>query len=78
MQNTGVTLYSKPRCTGCDNTKRAFKSAGIEYTLVDITKDETAFKHVTETLGYTQAPVVETENNHWSGFRPDLIAGILA
>jgi glutaredoxin-like protein NrdH len=24
-------------------------------------------------MGYMQAPVVVTENDHWSGFRPDKI-----
>ena len=29
-------------------------------------------------LGYVQAPVVEANGEHWSGFRPDRIKGLAA
>ena len=29
-------------------------------------------------MGYMQAPVVVTDNDHWSGFRPDKIATLAA
>jgi glutaredoxin-like protein NrdH len=50
---------------------------GIEYNYVDLTKDVDAMTHVTD-LGYRQAPVVVTEDDHWAGFRPDKISALAA
>jgi len=73
---SGIALYGKPKCTGCDNTERKLKREGLAYTKIDITQDADAYKYVTETLGYSAAPVVVTETKHWSGYRPDLIEEI--
>jgi glutaredoxin-like protein NrdH len=35
-------------------------------------EDPAALEHV-KSLGYLQAPVVVTDEDHWSGFRPDKI-----
>lgn len=68
-----VTVYTKPSCVQCTATYRALDSKGIEYEVHDLSEDETALQHVKE-LGYLQAPVVVTDDEHWSGFRPDKIA----
>lgn len=65
-----ITVYTKSRCVQCDATKRALNKSGIAYDLVDLTEDELALEQV-KALGYAQAPVVVTSNDHWSGFRPD-------
>lgn len=70
-----VTVYSKPACVQCDTTVRALNSKGIEFTKVDMSQDPEAYEYVLS-LGYRQAPVVVTDDAHWSGFRPDLIAKI--
>ena len=67
-----ITVYSKPACTQCTATYRALDSKGIEYQAIDITSDESALARIKE-LGYLQAPVVVTADDHWSGFRPDKI-----
>jgi glutaredoxin-like protein NrdH len=75
-----VTVYTKPSCVQCNATYRALDSKGIEYEILDLSQDETALAAVKE-LGYLQAPVVITDEDHWSGFRPDKIdelAGRLA
>ena len=43
--------------------------------MVDLTQDDDAMRFVQE-LGYRQAPVVVSDDKHWSGFRPDRIAEI--
>lgn len=77
MTTNTVTVYSKPQCVQCDATKRSLRKAGIEFTEVDITETPSALEYVTEELGYVQAPVVVvedgTDQDHWSGFRPDCI-----
>lgn len=65
-----ITVYTKPRCVQCDATKRALNKAGIAYALIDLTEDERALEQV-KALGYAQAPVVVTSDDHWSGYRPD-------
>lgn len=67
-----ITVYTKPACVQCNATYRALDKRGISYDVVDVTQDDRALEHI-KALGYMQAPVVETENDHWSGFRPDKI-----
>jgi len=68
-----VTVYTKPACVQCNATYRALDKKGIVYEKVDISQDPEALERV-RALGYMQAPVVITEADHWSGFRPDKIA----
>lgn len=69
-----ITIYSKPACVQCNSTYRAFDSKGLAYVVVDLTEVPAALEYVMNELGYSQAPVVVVDDeNHWSGFRPDLI-----
>jgi glutaredoxin-like protein NrdH len=68
-----ITVYSKPSCVQCNATYRALDKKGLEYEIFDVTVDEKALDAV-KSLGYLQAPVVITDDDHWSGFRPDKIA----
>lgn len=70
-----VTVYSKPACVQCNATYRALKKADVEYTVIDVTEDQDAYNHVVA-MGYQQVPVVVAGQDHWSGFRPDLIKTI--
>ena len=67
-----ITVYTKPSCVQCNATYRALDSKGIEYNVLDVTEDPAALEQV-KSLGYLQAPVVITDEDHWSGFRPDKI-----
>ncbi|UFU15995.1 glutaredoxin-like protein NrdH (plasmid) [Curtobacterium sp. C1] len=72
-----VTVYSKPSCVQCTATYRALDNKGIQYETHDVSADESALEQV-KSLGYLQAPVVVTDDDHWSGFRPDKIAALSA
>lgn len=67
-----ITVYSKPMCVQCDATKRAFDKQGVSYEIIDMSVDAEALEYV-KSLGYVQAPVVMAGEQHWSGYRPDLI-----
>ena len=67
-----ITVYTKPSCVQCTATYRALDSKGIEYNVLDLSEDPSALEQV-KSLGYLQAPVVITDEDHWSGFRPDKI-----
>lgn len=71
-----VTVYSKPGCVQCNATYRALDSKGIIYNTVDVSQDSEALVRI-QALGYMQAPVVVTDVDHWSGFRPDKIENII-
>lgn len=68
-----ITVYSKPSCVQCNATYRALDSKGLRYTTIDLTADRAALEAV-KAMGYQQAPVIVTDDDHWSGFRPDKIA----
>ena len=70
-----ITVYTKPSCVQCNATFRALDARGIDYRTVDLSKDPGALD-VVKAMGYMQAPVVVTENYHWSGFRPDKIGAL--
>ena len=71
-----LTIYSKPSCVQCNATYRALDDRGVEYDVVDMSVDPDALEKV-KALGHLQAPVVITpQGEHWSGFRPDLIAAL--
>jgi glutaredoxin-like protein NrdH len=71
MQHSPL-LFTKPSCVQCTATYRALDAKGIEYDVVDLSEDAAALEQV-KSLGYLQAPVVITDEDHWSGFRPDKI-----
>ncbi|MHA2789731.1 glutaredoxin-like protein NrdH [Corynebacterium sp. S7] len=71
-----ITVYTKPACVQCTATKKALDKAGLEYNLVDISLDDSARDYVLA-LGYLQAPVVEVDGQHWSGFRPERIRSLV-
>lgn len=74
----GITIYTKPNCVQCNATKRSFDKAGVEYDLIDVSKDAVAYNRIVE-LGYRQVPVVMTQAGaHWSGYRPEAIREAVA
>lgn len=67
-----ITVYSKPACVQCTATTRALEARGLNYDVIDLTEDAAAMERVQD-LGYRQAPVVIAGDEHWAGFRPDII-----
>lgn len=71
-----VTVYTKPSCVQCDQTKRFLDKSKIDYLTVDITEDQEAFDKIIS-LGFKAAPVVITENDSWAGFNPSKLAKLV-
>ncbi|SIN84000.1 glutaredoxin-like protein NrdH [Vannielia litorea] len=67
-----ITVYSKPACVQCTATTRALEARGLPFDVIDLTEDDDAMQMV-QGLGYRQAPVVVAGDDHWAGFRPDMI-----
>lgn len=72
-----VTIYTQNPCQPCRMTKKEFVKKGIDFQEISIADNPEAREAVLA-LGYMQAPVVVTENGHWGGFRPDMIAELAA
>lgn len=70
-----VTVYTTPQCVQCDATKRDLTRRKIEHETVDLTEDPNALAKV-KALGYVKAPVIVTNEDHWSGYRPDKIKAL--
>jgi glutaredoxin-like protein NrdH len=70
-----ITVYSKPACVQCTATTRALDRHGIDYSVIDVSTDAEAYELV-QGLGYRQVPVVVAGEQHWTGFRPDMISAL--
>jgi len=74
-----VTVYSTPNCQQCKMTYRALEAKGIAFEVVEVAENPAALEFITDELGYSRAPVVVVDQepqNHWSGFRPDLVENL--
>ena len=71
-----VTVYTKPSCVQCDQTKRFLDKSNIGYSTVDITENQEAFDKIIS-LGFKAAPVVITDNDSWAGFNPSKLAKLV-
>jgi glutaredoxin-like protein NrdH len=71
-----ITVYTKPACVQCDQTKRFLDKSKIEYSTIDITENQEAFDKIIS-LGFKAAPVVITDSDSWAGFNPTKLAKLL-
>jgi glutaredoxin-like protein NrdH len=71
----GVTLYTKPGCSGCKATKRDFEKYGIEHSVVDVSEDVEAYERLVA-KGVAQMPAVETDDDFWTGYNRDKIKAL--
>jgi len=63
-----VTLWRKPGCVQCDQTEREFEKRGVIYQVKRLDRSPKAVERFIE-LGLLSAPIVETDDRRWSGFR---------
>jgi glutaredoxin-like protein NrdH len=68
-----ITVWELPNCSQCMMTKREFDKRGIIYTTRKLTPKATDRFLA---LGFTSAPIVETDAKRWSGFRLDKIKSL--
>lgn len=70
-----VTLWRKPGCVQCDQTEREFNKRGIVYQVKRLDRSPKAVEKFLE-LGLLSAPIVETDDRRWSGFRLNRIQSL--
>lgn len=72
-----VTVYTNPNCVQCEQTKKFLDKEGIEYTVENLQSDENYEKLVEfVNQGFKAAPIVVTDTETWSGFKPDKLGAI--
>lgn len=72
-----VLIYTLPNCVQCEMTKKQFDNAGVAYELIDLTDHPSTASSLKETYGFTQAPIVITAGDAWSGFKLERIKGVI-
>lgn len=73
-----VTLYTKPNCPQCDQTKNFLKMKGMseeQIRIVDLTQSPEDLNMV-KSKGFVRAPVVQAGDKWWSGFNRALIESL--
>jgi len=63
-----ITLWTKPNCVQCMQTKKEFDKRGIIYRERRLDKSPKAVQRFIE-IGLVAAPIVESDDRRWSGFR---------
>lgn len=70
-----IKIYTREHCQPCKMTKRALARAALEFVEIPLSDvPELVSKFQAE--GLLQAPVVDTGEERWSGFRPDKIGAL--
>ncbi|HEL2738939.1 TPA: glutaredoxin-like protein NrdH [Streptococcus suis] len=64
-----VTIYSKNDCVQCKMSKKFLDQHNVAYTEINLDEQPEYIEHV-KSLGFSAAPVIETENEVFSGFQP--------
>ena len=70
-----ITVWEKPDCIQCRQTKRELDKRGIIYQVKRLDKSPKAVQRFLE-MGMTSAPIVETDDRRWSGFRLNRIQSL--
>lgn len=70
-----VKVYTKESCVQCTATERLMEKHNINYERIPLGEDLEALERL-KAEGYMQAPIVETDEETWSGFRPDKIKAL--
>jgi glutaredoxin-like protein NrdH len=70
-----ITVWEKPSCVQCMQTKREFDKRGIIYKTRRLDKSPKAIQRFLE-LGFLSAPIIETDDRRWGGFRLEKIKSL--
>jgi glutaredoxin-like protein NrdH len=72
-----VIVYTNPNCVQCDQTKKFLDKESIEYEVKDLSENKDDLVRFIN-MGFKSAPIVETEDDIWSGFKLDNLKSLAA
>lgn len=70
-----IVVWELPNCVQCNQTKKEFDKLGIQYQVRQLNRNPKAVERFRE-MGLTAAPIVETDDRRWSGFRLNRIRSL--
>jgi len=70
-----ITLWTKASCVQCDATRREFDRRGIIYQVKRLDRSPKAVERFIA-MGLTAAPIIESDDRRWSGFRLEKIKSL--
>lgn len=70
-----ITVWTKRNCVQCDMTKKEFDKLGIVYQERSLERNPKAVERFIE-LGLLAAPIIESDDRRWSGFRLNRIRSL--
>lgn len=79
MQHLKIKIYTTPTCPYCRKAKEYFRSLGLEFKEVDVTKNPREDELMVKKTGQMGVPVIEIGNKIVIGFdkaKIDRILGI--
>ncbi|HFI0394386.1 TPA: glutaredoxin-like protein NrdH [Streptococcus suis] len=71
-----VTIYSKNNCVQCKMSKKFLDEHNVAYKEINLDEQPEYIEHV-KSLGFSSAPVIETENEVFSGFQPTKLKALV-
>ncbi|MGT2934777.1 glutaredoxin-like protein NrdH [Streptococcus castoreus] len=71
-----ITVYSKNNCMQCKMTKKFLEQHRANFQEINIDEHPEKIDYV-KSLGFTSAPVIETDNLVFSGFQPAKLKEII-
>ncbi|MDN5343156.1 MULTISPECIES: glutaredoxin family protein [Oceanotoga] len=77
MQHVKITVYSTPSCPWCSRAKNYFKSLGLNFKNIDVSKDQKAAEKMVKKSGQMGVPVIEIGNKVIVGFDKNKIDKLL-
>lgn len=72
-----ITVYSKNNCVQCKMTKRFLDQHQVSFREINLDEQPEFIQHVKE-LGFSAAPVIETETESFSGFQPSKLKALIS
>lgn len=71
-----ITVYSKNNCMQCKMTKKFLEQHGADFQEINIDQHPGKVDYV-KSLGFTSAPVIESDQVVFSGFQPAKLKEII-
>lgn len=72
-----ITVYSKNDCVQCKMTKRFLDQHQVPFKEINLDEQPEFIEHVKK-LGFSAAPVIETETENFSGFQPGKLKNLIS
>lgn len=67
-----IKVYTTPNCVQCRMVKKVLTDNNVKFESIDLSQDEKSMTMV-KSLGYSAAPVVISDEDHFAGFRLEKI-----